>query len=94
MNSKNWMLRHAAACYGMLLPNPYVQLQKTGAAACCGMLRLHMLGCVTQGQGGVQSPPPSLGTSAASIRGNGRQKDGDYTHPITRGACAVTSTEN
>ena len=27
-----------------MLPNPYVQLQKTGAAACCGMLRLHMLG--------------------------------------------------
>ena len=35
MNSKNWMLRHAVACCGML-PNPYVQLQKMGAAACCG----------------------------------------------------------
>ena len=35
MNSKNWMLWHAASCCGML-PNPYVQLKKTGAAACCG----------------------------------------------------------
>ena len=47
MNPKNWMLRHAAACCGML-PNPCVQLQKAGAAACCGMLRLHM--CVIVGR--------------------------------------------
>ena len=38
MSPKNWMLWHAVACCGML-PNPYVQLQKTGAAAFCGMLR-------------------------------------------------------
>ena len=36
-------LRHAAACCGML-QNPLVQLQKTGAAACCGMLR-HAAAC-------------------------------------------------
>ena len=42
MNAKKWMLRHAAACCGML-QNPHVQLQKKGAAACCGMLRLHLL---------------------------------------------------
>ena len=38
------MLRHAVACCGML-PNPYVQLQKTGAAACCG--------CTCLGVGGA-----------------------------------------
>ena len=32
------LLRHAAACCGML-QNPHVQIQKKGAAACCGMLR-------------------------------------------------------
>ena len=38
MNSKK-----KKGCCGML-QNPHVQLQKTGAAACCGMLQLHMLG--------------------------------------------------
>ena len=32
------MLRHAAACCGML-QNPHQQLPESGAAACCGMLR-------------------------------------------------------
>ena len=33
------MLRHSAACCGML-QNPHVQLQKKGAAACCGCTSL------------------------------------------------------
>ena len=56
MNSKNWMLRHAAACFQTPMCSSKKRVLRH-AAACCGMLRLHMLGAVSH------APPrvPSYG---------------------------------
>ena len=71
------LLRHAAACCGML-QNPHQQLPESGAAACCGMLRhaAAVGGCLTPNRvrkllrvwrGGGRW----VGQSAAGVRAGG-----------------------
>ena len=42
MNAKKWMLRHAAACFKIPMCSSKKRVLRL-AAACCGMLRLHLL---------------------------------------------------